>query len=66
MKITINKKAYRTRGITGFIGTILMLPGMGLAIVCGLVIAVCAIVLITPGVAIAMIQAERDPSQDEA
>jgi len=61
MKLTINKKAYRTRGFFGFVGGVLMLPAMAIMLVMVIVI----FVLMTPGVAIAMIGARRTPHLDE-
>tara|TARA_S200002703_G_scaffold157599_1_gene165874 strand:- start:813 stop:1001 length:189 start_codon:yes stop_codon:yes gene_type:complete len=61
MKLTINKKAYLTSGVFGFIGSALMIPGMAVAFIMMIV----AFVLMIPGGAIAMIGARRAPHLDE-
>tara|TARA_S200002703_G_C3683152_1_gene209742 strand:+ start:146 stop:334 length:189 start_codon:yes stop_codon:yes gene_type:complete len=61
MKLTVNKKAYQTRGITGFVGCLLMIPAFIL-----MMIAVFAILLLAaPGFIIARIGAVRTPHLDE-
>jgi len=68
MKLVINRRAYQSRGITGFIGGILMIPSILATIVMmfALVIVMIFVTLcILPGVFVARIGAVRTPHLDK-
>lgn len=56
---TFNNKKYKPRGLLGFIGTVLMLPGFSLTIILGIILATCALIAMMPGMLIALPTAKR-------
>lgn len=64
LKIKINKRQYQVQGFLGVIATILSIPAIAIAVVCGFVIIVACFVLLIPSVIIGMPTARRIPWED--